>query len=64
MLLRQDSLKVESMAYPKISEILAQIGSIVSLLFMIKYIIIQINHWSLRKETLNFFIQQYYPEIN
>lgn len=44
------------MAYPKISEVLANIGSIVSFLFMIKYLIIQVNLFNMRETALNFLI--------
>lgn len=42
---------------------MANIGSIVSLLFMAKYVMVEINSRLLREQCLNFLVKQYYPEI-
>ncbi|CAD8111340.1 unnamed protein product [Paramecium sonneborni] len=49
--------------YPRAGDILANIGSIVSLLFMIKYIIIVLNQYSLNQKVLQELINFYYPEF-
>ncbi|CAK58187.1 unnamed protein product (macronuclear) [Paramecium tetraurelia] len=49
--------------YPRAGDILANIGSIVSLLFMIKYIIIVLNQNSLNQMIIAELISFYYPEF-
>lgn len=49
------------MVYPKMGEVLAEIGSIVSILFMIKYLMKEVNMWSLKNKILDFLIKIYYP---
>ncbi|CAD8158692.1 unnamed protein product [Paramecium pentaurelia] len=49
--------------YPHAGDLLANIGSIVSVLFMIKHIIIIINEYYLNQKILNQLIQFYYPEF-
>ncbi|CAD8166676.1 unnamed protein product [Paramecium octaurelia] len=49
--------------YPRLGDLLANIGSIVSILFMLKYIIMFINEHYLNKKILNEVISYYYPEF-
>ncbi|CAD8074806.1 unnamed protein product [Paramecium sonneborni] len=49
--------------YPHAGDLLANIGSIVSVLFMIKHVIIIFNEYYLNKKILNELIQFYYPEF-
>ncbi|CAD8096128.1 unnamed protein product [Paramecium primaurelia] len=49
--------------YPRIGDILANIGSIVSLLFMSKYIIIMLNQYSLKQSIIKEMISYYYPQF-
>ncbi|CAD8145189.1 unnamed protein product [Paramecium pentaurelia] len=48
--------------YPHAGDLLANIGSIVSVLFMIKYLIIVINQYFLNQTIINQLIELYYPE--
>ncbi|CAD8215380.1 unnamed protein product [Paramecium octaurelia] len=49
--------------YPRLGDLLANIGSIVSILFMLKYIIMFINQHYLNQKILNELISYYYPEF-
>ncbi|CAD8153169.1 unnamed protein product [Paramecium pentaurelia] len=49
--------------YPNAGDLLANIGSIVSVLFMIKHVIIIFNQYYLNKKILKELIQIYYPEF-
>ncbi|CAD8107912.1 unnamed protein product [Paramecium primaurelia] len=49
--------------YPRAGDIFANIGSIVSLLFMIKYIIIILNQYALNQKIITELIYFYYPEF-
>ncbi|CAD8179584.1 unnamed protein product [Paramecium octaurelia] len=49
--------------YPRIGDLLANIGSIVSILFTIKYFIILSNEYFLNQKVLNELISIYYPEF-
>ncbi|CAD8146089.1 unnamed protein product [Paramecium octaurelia] len=48
--------------YPHAGDLLANIGSIVSVLFMIKYLIIIINQYFLNNQIIKQLIELYYPE--
>ncbi|CAD8158697.1 unnamed protein product [Paramecium pentaurelia] len=49
--------------YPHAGDLLANIGSIVSVLFMIKHVIIVLNEYYLKQKVLNEVISFYYPEF-
>ncbi|CAD8145084.1 unnamed protein product [Paramecium pentaurelia] len=49
--------------YPHAGDLLANIGSIVSLLFMIKYIIILLNQHFLQENLIHSIIRMYYPQF-
>ncbi|CAD8145977.1 unnamed protein product [Paramecium octaurelia] len=49
--------------YPHAGDLLANIGSIVSLLFMIKYIIILLNQHFLQENLIHSIIRIYYPQF-
>ncbi|CAD8076202.1 unnamed protein product [Paramecium sonneborni] len=49
--------------YPHAGDLLANIGSIVSVLFMIKYLIIIANQYFLNQQIINQLIELYYPEF-
>ncbi|CAD8077195.1 unnamed protein product [Paramecium primaurelia] len=49
--------------YPKISEVLADIGSIVSIILVLSYLFIFLNEHQLEKESIQKVIQMYYPEF-
>ncbi|CAD8085699.1 unnamed protein product [Paramecium sonneborni] len=49
--------------YPKISEVLADIGSIVSIILVLSYLFIFLNEHKLEKESILKVIQMYYPEF-
>ncbi|CAD8213982.1 unnamed protein product [Paramecium octaurelia] len=49
--------------YPKISEVLADIGSIVSIILVLSYLFIFFNEHNLEKESVQKVIQMYYPEF-
>lgn len=40
------------MVYPKIGEVLANIGSLVSIIFMVKYLARFLNFWNMKQEIL------------
>ncbi|CAD8104681.1 unnamed protein product [Paramecium sonneborni] len=50
-------------AYPPISEVFAAIGSIISILFSVKFLITLLNLHQLRQDILDEVMRQYYPEI-
>ncbi|CAD8056013.1 unnamed protein product [Paramecium sonneborni] len=49
--------------YPKFSEVLADIGSIVSIILVFSHIILLVNEQKLEKESVQKIISMYYPEI-
>ncbi|CAD8107785.1 unnamed protein product [Paramecium primaurelia] len=49
--------------YPHLGDLLANIGSIISILFMMKYIIIYLNQHSLNQKVITELINFYYPEF-
>ncbi|CAD8090285.1 unnamed protein product [Paramecium primaurelia] len=49
--------------YPSISEVFAAIGSIISILFSVKYVITLLNLTQMRQSILDDIMRQYYPEI-
>lgn len=51
------------MVYPKIGEVLAEIGSIISVLFMIKYLIVELNLFNLKTGFLDILISIYFPDM-
>jgi len=58
-----DSLQTETLiVYPKIGEILASIGSIVSIVLSLKIIAESINSINLTEEFINFIISVKYPK--
>ncbi|CAD8097798.1 unnamed protein product [Paramecium primaurelia] len=59
-----DNIQIEiSVVYTKISEILAEAGSIASTLLLLSNLVIYFNKKQLEFETINNVIQIYYPEI-
>ncbi|CAK81847.1 unnamed protein product (macronuclear) [Paramecium tetraurelia] len=52
-----------TLEYPRLGDLLANVGSIVSILFMIKYFIILLNQYFLDQKILNELINFYYPEF-
>ncbi|CAD8064248.1 unnamed protein product [Paramecium sonneborni] len=63
-LFRIDNISiVEEVTMPKLGSILAQIGSIVQLIFMLKYAAIFYNNKLLENELLHDIITMYYPEF-
>ncbi|CAD8074283.1 unnamed protein product [Paramecium primaurelia] len=49
--------------YPNIADILANIGSIVSVLYMVRFIIIQLNSYFLHQQVISDLISFYYPQF-
>ncbi|CAK65579.1 unnamed protein product (macronuclear) [Paramecium tetraurelia] len=49
--------------YPRLGDLLANIGSIVSILFMFKYMIMYLNEFYLNQKVLEELISFYYPEF-
>lgn len=49
--------------YPKISEVLAEIGSIVSIILVFSYLAVLRNESKLYNEAINCVIQMYYPQF-
>ncbi|CAD8179490.1 unnamed protein product [Paramecium octaurelia] len=49
--------------YPRLGDLLANVGSIVSVLFIIKYFIMFLNEYYLNKKVLKEIISFYYPEF-
>ncbi|CAK73207.1 unnamed protein product (macronuclear) [Paramecium tetraurelia] len=63
-LFRIDNISiVEEITYPKLGFVLAQIGSIIQLIFMLKYIVLYYNDQLSENELLNEIITMYYPEF-
>ncbi|CAD8060861.1 unnamed protein product [Paramecium primaurelia] len=63
-LFRIDNISiVEEVTMPKLGQILAQIGSIVQLLFLLKYVALYYNTQSLENELLHDIIAMYYPDL-
>ncbi|CAD8075046.1 unnamed protein product [Paramecium sonneborni] len=63
-LFRIDNISiVEEISYPKLGQILAQIGSVIQLLFLLKHIVIYYNNLLLENKLLNDIIKMYYPEF-
>ncbi|CAD8115583.1 unnamed protein product [Paramecium sonneborni] len=63
-LIRIDNISIkEEITHPKLGQILAQIGSIVQLIFLLKHIVLYYNTKLLENELLNEIITMYYPEF-
>ncbi|CAD8160163.1 unnamed protein product [Paramecium octaurelia] len=63
-LFRIDNISiVEEVTMPKLGQILAQIGSIVQLLFLLKYAAFYYNNQLLENELLHDIISMYYPDL-
>ncbi|CAD8145871.1 unnamed protein product [Paramecium octaurelia] len=63
-LFRIDNISiVEEVTMPKLGQILAQIGSIVQLIFIFKYVVIYYNNKLQENELLHDIITMYYPEF-
>ncbi|CAD8193642.1 unnamed protein product [Paramecium octaurelia] len=59
-----DNVQIEvSVAYTKISEVLAEAGSIASTLLILSYVVIFLNQTQLEFEAINNVIQIYYPQF-
>ncbi|CAD8188631.1 unnamed protein product [Paramecium pentaurelia] len=63
-LFRIDNIAVsENIALPKLGQILAQVGSIVQVIFLLKYIAVYYNKMLLENQLLFEIVTMYYPEI-
>ncbi|CAD8159263.1 unnamed protein product [Paramecium pentaurelia] len=63
-LFRIDNISIiEEVSYPKLGQVLAQIGSIIQLIFLLKHIIIYYNNLLLENLLFNSIIKMYYPEF-
>ncbi|CAD8161833.1 unnamed protein product [Paramecium pentaurelia] len=63
-LFRIDNISiVEEVTMPKLGQILAQIGSIVQLLFLLKFAALYYNSQLLEDELLHDIISMYYPDV-
>ncbi|CAD8118664.1 unnamed protein product [Paramecium primaurelia] len=63
-LFRIDNISiVEEITYPKLGVVLAQIGSIIQLIFMLKHVVLYYNNQLSENELLNEIITMYYPEF-
>ncbi|CAD8125412.1 unnamed protein product [Paramecium sonneborni] len=63
-LFRIDNISmVEEVTMPKLGQILAQIGSIIQLLFLLKYAALYYNSQLLEDELFHDIISMYYPDI-
>ncbi|KAM3133425.1 hypothetical protein pb186bvf_014429 [Paramecium bursaria] len=58
-----DKLTIQMFQYPVIGQVLAQIGSIVSVLFMIQFIIVEINRKFMLDDIIKQILVYYYPEV-
>ncbi|CAD8213718.1 unnamed protein product [Paramecium octaurelia] len=59
-----DNIQIEiSVSYTKISEVLAEAGSIASTLLLLSYLVIVMNQSQLEFEAINNVIQMYYPDF-
>ena len=50
-----------TLEYPNAGDLLANIGSIVSVLFMVRHIIVFFNSYYLNEKIINDMISYYYP---
>ncbi|CAD8194828.1 unnamed protein product [Paramecium pentaurelia] len=63
-LFRIDDISIsENVTMPKLGQVLAQVGSIVQIIFMLKYIALYYNKVLLENELLHEIITMYYPEM-
>ncbi|CAD8112877.1 unnamed protein product [Paramecium sonneborni] len=63
-LFRIDNISVsETITLPKLGQILAQVGSIVQIIFLLKYIAVYYNKILLENELLHEIVTMYYPEM-
>ncbi|CAD8076317.1 unnamed protein product [Paramecium primaurelia] len=62
-ILFQQQYRTIQIGYPSISEVFAAIGSIISILFSVKYLITILNLSQMRQSVLDDIMRQYYPEI-
>ncbi|CAD8081420.1 unnamed protein product [Paramecium sonneborni] len=63
-LFRIDNISVqEEIVYPKLGQVLAQIGSIIQLIFLLKHLILYYNNQLLENLLLESIVKMYYPEI-
>ncbi|CAK82846.1 unnamed protein product (macronuclear) [Paramecium tetraurelia] len=63
-LFRIDNISIiEEITYRKLGSILAQIGSIIQLIFMLKYVVLYYNNQLSENELLSEIITMYYPEF-
>ncbi|CAD8153398.1 unnamed protein product [Paramecium octaurelia] len=63
-LFRIDNISVnESITLPKLGQVLAQVGSIVQVIFLLKYFAIYYNKMLLENELLHEIVTMYYPEM-
>ncbi|CAD8174751.1 unnamed protein product [Paramecium pentaurelia] len=63
-LIRIDNISIkEEITHPKLGQVLAQIGSIVQLIFILKHILVYYNSQLLENQLLNEIIKMYYPEF-
>ncbi|CAD8090459.1 unnamed protein product [Paramecium sonneborni] len=63
-LFRIDNISViENISMPKLGQVLAQIGSIVQLIFLLKYAALYYNNQLLQNQLLHDIISMYYPEL-
>ncbi|CAD8169120.1 unnamed protein product [Paramecium octaurelia] len=63
VILFQQQYHTVQIGYPSISEVFAAIGSIVSILFSVKYVITLLNLTQMRQSILDDIMRQYYPEF-
>ncbi|CAD8203765.1 unnamed protein product [Paramecium pentaurelia] len=54
----------QTITYPKLSEVLAEAGSIASTIFLLSYLVVMINQKQLQFEAVNNVIGMYYPDFN
>ncbi|CAD8096540.1 unnamed protein product [Paramecium sonneborni] len=59
----EQQYRIIQIQYPPISEVFASIGSIISILFSVKYLILMLNLSQMRQSVLDDIMRQYYPEI-
>ncbi|CAD8109910.1 unnamed protein product [Paramecium sonneborni] len=63
-LFRIDNISIkEEITMPKLGQVLAQIGSIVQLIFLLKYVAIYYNNKLLENQLFHDIISMYYPEF-
>lgn len=56
----QDHILIE---YPKASEIMANVGSIISIIFFLSYIALLINEAHLEHDAIRLIVEMFYPQI-